>query len=90
MSKFVNEIIEDIKKNPATFVDYKGYGVKKGDLIISGYGNSKALSIINVWICDKTIPTTFMDKWRLESTIKWWYKNINLNHLIAPNRILPL
>ncbi len=78
MSRFVDEIIKDLKENPLTFKDFEGRGVMKNNVIVCGYGNSKFLSLISVWINGKDIPTTYIDNWRLEVAIKNWYKTVPL------------
>jgi hypothetical protein len=81
MSTFVNEIIKDLKENPQTFKDYNGYGVQKDNVIVYNYGNTRVLSIVRVSVNGKDIPTSYMDKWRLEVVIKNWYKTVPLSVL---------
>jgi len=78
MSKFVDEILTDLRRNPNTFLDYKGEGVIKDNIIICNYGAGKWLSSIIVVVNDKIIPTTYMDNYRLEVAIKNWYKTVPL------------
>ena len=82
MSKYVNELIEDIKTNPTSWRDFKGCGIQKDNIIIYNYGNSKYLSVICVSINSEDMPTSYIDLWRLEVTIKNWYRNISLNTLL--------
>ena len=82
MSKYVDEILEDLKNKPETFKDYNGFGVQRDNLIISGYGNTRVLSCIRVHINDKWIPSSYIDGWRLEVAIKNWYKNSPLKRLM--------
>jgi hypothetical protein len=81
MSKFVDEIIQDLKNNPKTFFDCRGVGVKKENIAVIGYGNTRVLSIIDVLVNGESIPTSYMDKWRLEVAIKNWYRNADLSTL---------
>ena len=81
MSKFVNEIIKDLKENPQTFKDYHGYGVQKDNVIVYNYGNTRVLSVISVSVNGKDIPTSYIDNWRLEVAIKNWYKTVPLSVL---------
>jgi len=81
MSKFVNEIIKDLKENPQTFKDYQGFGVQKDNVIVYNYGNTRFLSIISVSVNGKHIPTSYIDNWRLEVAIKNWYKTVPLSVL---------
>ena len=83
MSKYIDEIIKDIKANPETYKDYAGRGLEKGNISISGFGNTKLLSIIHVYIKSKDMPTSYIDLWRLETVIKWWYRNCNLDIIRA-------
>lgn len=82
MSKFVEELIEDIKSNPKTWIDYYGVGIKKDNIVIYGYGNTRMLSVTTVEINGYSVPTTYFDNWKLEVTIGKWYKKIGLNNLI--------
>jgi hypothetical protein len=81
MSKYVDEILKDLKENPETFRDYKGCGVQKNEIVVAFYGNTRVLSIISVYIKGNDIPLSYMDKWRLEVSIKKWYATIGLNIL---------
>ena len=83
MSKFVDQIIKGISDNPLTFRDYNGEGVIRNQIKISRYGNTAILSIIKVEINGKTMPTTYIDKFRLEGAIRKWYKNIPLSVLLG-------
>jgi len=78
MSKYVDEIIKDLKANPKSYLDYKGCGVKNDNIIIDNYGNTRLLSVIWLYINLKPMPITYMDKWRLEVAVKNWYKNASL------------
>lgn len=78
MSKFVNELLKDLKENPKTFRDYHGSGVAKGKITICQYGNTRVLSVTRVYIGEAHIPTSYIDNWRLEVAIKKWYATIDL------------
>lgn len=82
MSKFIDEIIDDIKSNPLEWRDYRGNGIRKDEIIICGFGNSPLLSVIDVNINGKNIPTSYLDLWRLEVTIKNWYRTIPLKTIL--------
>lgn len=82
MSKYVDEIIQDLNKNPNSFKDYYGQGVQKRNIKISQFGNTKMLSIINLEINGKSMPTSYLDLWRLESAIKKWYRSVPLKVLL--------
>lgn len=86
MSKFVDEIIKDLKENPHTFKDYHGIGVQKGNIIVYNYGNTPLLSVISVSINKKDIPTSYMDNWRLEVAVKNWYRTVSLSVLAVESK----
>lgn len=81
MSKFVDEILNDIKTNPLSFTDYKGFGIIKDNIIVSGYGNTAICSCIDVRVNLKYIPITYVDRWKLEIAIRNWYKNASIELL---------
>lgn len=83
MSKYVDEILKDLNDNPTSFKDYYGQGVEKGNIIISKYGNTMLLSVIDVRINGKSIPTSYIDLWRLEVSIKKWYRTVSLKVLMT-------
>lgn len=83
MSKYVNEILKDLKDNPETFKCNYGQGVKKDNVKISGYGNTRMLSVIDVHINGKSIPTSYIDLWRLEVAVQRWYRAISLKGLMV-------
>ncbi len=82
MSLFVDQIVKDLKENPNTFTRYGRNGVQKENLIITGYGNTKMFSLIDVIIKTKNIPLTYCDRWKLEGAVKNWYKSIPLEHIL--------
>lgn len=81
MSTFVNQIIKELNTYPQSFKDYKGRGVQKNNLIVRGFGNTALLSIISVELSGVDIPTTYIDKFRLECAIAKWYRTMPLNIL---------
>lgn len=81
MSKFIDEIITDIKADPDSWRDQCGNGIKKGEVIITDHGNSALLSIIDVYVNNKRITRTWRDGYRLEKAVSWWYKNVSLKTL---------
>lgn len=83
MSKYVNELIKDLSDNPTSFKDYNGSGVEKGNVIISSYGNTRMLSVINIRINGKRIPASYIDLWKMEVAISKWYKTVSLHTLIV-------
>jgi len=82
MSKIADELLTDIKSNPDSWRNYKGYGIQKDSIIICGYGNSALLSIIDIEINGNDIPALeYMDKYRLEKAITNWYRIVGLKTL---------
>jgi len=80
-SNFVDELIDDIKNKPETYRDNGGWGVKKDNVEIFGYGNMRLLSIITVKINEKLMPLSFLDRYHLEVAVGNWYKRIKLDIL---------
>ena len=82
MSKFVDEIIEDIRLNPDSYKDISR-GIEKGKIRVSKFGNSAVLSLIDVHVIDgmieRDIPLSYKDRYRLEKTLKHWYRTVSLN-----------
>lgn len=78
MSKYIDEIIKDIKTNPDSWRDQQGNGIKKGDVTITGYGNTAILSCISVYVNYKEMPAKWYDNYRLERAVGWWYRNVSL------------
>jgi hypothetical protein len=85
MSKYISEIINDIKTNPETWKRYGNAGLQKGDIIIRDCGNGhKCLlwftSVVEVEIdgiqCWELL--TWLDKYRMEETFLWWMRNATL------------
>jgi len=83
MSKFVDEIIHDIRTNPDTWQDQCGYGIKKDNVIVTDYGNTAILSIISVYVNNKEMTRTWRDGYKLEKAVSWWYRNVSLKTLSA-------
>lgn len=87
MSKYVDEIIKDIKTNPQTWKRYRNDGLYKNNIIIQDCGNgSKFLlgwftSIVDVFIEGKNTPKTWRDCYRLEEAFIWWMRNASLSML---------
>lgn len=84
MSKFVDEILKDIKENKNSWVKCSyGTGIKKDTIVVDNYGNSALLSIVHVLINNQDMPLTYMDRYRLEKAVGWWYRNIDLERAMA-------
>ncbi len=91
MSKFIDEILEDIRKTPESWVRYGNDGLQKRDIVISQCGNGHkffmawATSIVEVTINGKKSYsiTTWGDKYRIEEAFLWWMRNATVNMLQA-------
>jgi len=87
VSKFVDDIVEDIRINPDTWNANssrhcsRNDGLKKDGLEITDYGNTKLLSVVSLYIDGVRTETRFIDNWRLESAVLWWYKNASLEDI---------
>jgi hypothetical protein len=79
MSNYVKEILKDLKNNPETFQDYNGQGVQKKRLVLAGFGNTAILSIVSIFINGKSIPTSYLDRFKIEIAIRNWYRTVPLN-----------
>lgn len=78
MSKFIDQIMQDLKQHPLHYKDNKGHGVTKDEVTISQYGNTALLSVIKVEINGQTIPTTYWDCFHLERAVGRWYRSVSL------------
>jgi hypothetical protein len=84
MSKFVDEILKDIRENKNNWIKCdNGAGIKKDNIYICQHGNTALLSVVHILINEVDMPLTYMDKWRLEKAVGWWYKNIDLQRALA-------
>lgn len=92
MSKFIDEIIEDIKTSSDTWVRYGDKGLQKGDIIIDKCGNGHkfifgwSTSVVDVIINDKDSSwgkMTWADKFRIEEAFLWWIRNASLEMMRA-------
>ena len=81
MSNYIKEILQDLANNPETFKDYLGEGVTKGNITITDYGNGRILSTIQVYINEKRIPTSYIDRWELDIGLTKWYRTVSLKVL---------
>lgn len=82
MSKYIDDIIADIKANPTTWNTRDWWvGIQKNKTDIWGYWNTAILSIIEVLEGNLPLPMTWMDKYKLEKAVGHWYKTIPFNHL---------
>lgn len=84
MTLLVKEIVEDIRANPSSWTATNTLcGVMKGGIRVDGKGNTRLLSIINLYINGVWyIDLTGMDKFKLESAVLWWYKRCPLEHIM--------
>lgn len=85
MSKYIDEIIKDIRENPEQWVRHTEFGIKKGEVELSQFGNGNILSVVRIEINGKDSfhQATFVDKYRLEKAFSWWMKNASLDMLLV-------
>lgn len=81
MSKYVTELITDIKNSPNSWTRYRNDGIQKGNIQIFNLGGKPIFSVIMVWINGKDTPTTYIDCWRLEVAVRNWFKTVSLDKL---------
>jgi len=89
MSKYVDEIIQDIKSYPGSWSRYGYDGLGKNNVHITGCGNgSKYLffwlgSVLDVEIEGMSCcaAMTWADKYRLEEVYLWWMRNATIEQL---------
>ena len=90
MSKFVDEIVKDIRTNPKTWSRFLNSGLQKAETHISNCGNGSkyfflwATSIASVTIDGIRINSSQLssvDKYKLEEAFIWWFKNADVEML---------
>jgi hypothetical protein len=87
MSKYITEIIADVKQNPHTWHRTTegrilGVGIRKDDISIYNYGNTMLFSVIDVEINGTRTVTTYIDRVRLERLVSWWFKSVSLKTIM--------
>lgn len=80
MSKYVDDILQDIKENPLAWSKAMG-GVKKDNILITGMGNTALLSIVDIHIDGQYVPASYYDLFKIERAINKWYRSVPLTHL---------
>jgi hypothetical protein len=84
MSKFVDELLKQIYNEKDTWKKYaNGTGIEKSNIKIYNFGNTKILSVVSIDIEGQDMPLTYMDRYKLEKAIGWWYKNISLERALV-------
>jgi len=78
--RVVDDIIKDMKKNPLTWVSFADSAIKKENLELSCYGNSRVLSVIHLFINEHDTPIGYSDRWNLEVAMKKWFKQAPLEN----------
>ncbi len=90
MSKFVDEIVKDIKENPETWTRNWDNQISKWNILIRWFGNNMGwfywISVVEVKIGNSASSATnwqlsYLDAKNLEEVFIWWLKNIPLSHL---------
>ncbi len=86
MSKYINEIIKDVRSNPETWRRYGNDGLEKDNIKIHQCGNGSKYfifwmtSVVEVTINGKDTwgKTSWRDKYRIEEIVLWWMRNASL------------
>lgn len=86
MSKFIDEIVQDIKTNPQEWVRFGNDGLQKDNVTISCCGNGSRFflfwltSVVEVTINEKRTwgSLSWADKYRIEQAFIWWMSNASL------------
>lgn len=89
MSKYIDEIVNSIRRNPNDWVRYGALGLKKGETTLEDTGNGSIwfffwiTSISNIKINGEDLPLTlsWIDHIKLEMAFKWWHRNMNWDHI---------
>lgn len=78
----VREVLDIIKSHPQNWIPVKGMfqwdGIELGDVKITGYGNPKVISVIDLLVCDKRVQLSWIDMYYLEKAVQKWYKTVPL------------
>lgn len=86
-SKYVQEILQDLKDNPYSWKRFRDNSIVKDDLLIRHFGNATAytfwtLSIVEVVIKGKVCEhLTYWDKMQLEKAYIQWMRNASIEQL---------
>lgn len=88
MSRYVTEIVNDVRANPDSWeYEHDLDGIHKDGISLYGHGNTKLMSISKILAKDHdsfdySHPTmSYMDCYRVESALLWWFKNCNLDQI---------
>ena len=78
MLKSISEVISDIYNNPEAWLPFakngEYTGIQKDNIKICYMGNTKLLSVIKIYFSGNMLPSSFLDKYRLEKACLWWFK----------------
>ncbi len=90
MSKYITEIVADIKANPKSWKRYKEDGLQKDEIIIGLCGNGHKLFflwatslVVVITNGNKSFGLTFYDKYQIEEAFLWWNRNATLKMMLA-------
>lgn len=91
MSKYIDEIVKDIRNNPESWTRFENSGLKKDDIIVAQCGNGHILflgwitSIVEVRINGKHNFgfMSYIDKIKLEEAFQWWMSKANIKMMQA-------
>jgi uncharacterized protein YdcH (DUF465 family) len=87
-SKYIQELIHDIRTRPESWSRYGENGLKKNNIKIKEFGNGTKYMLWITSIADPVIDgkstwshLSWWDKYCLEETFIWWMRNATLDML---------
>lgn len=89
MSKWVSEIIKDIKDNPNTWKPNKHHGISKDNIVLTNFYNGALLSVCDIHVNGRDMYTSasYLDWYRLERAYQHWCKVVDLEVLTRATTI---
>lgn len=81
MSKFVDDLIRQVKNSPDLFSAVDESTIKSSLVYLHAW-NAEWLPIVDLKIYGVDMRLTYWDKVRLYRLLAWWFKQARLNHLI--------
>jgi hypothetical protein len=82
MSKYVNEIVSDIKMNPDAWQNCGNGSICKGRIVIGPMSPALLLVMAEVKIDGREQPVTYGDQFKLEKALRYWFRNVPLCKII--------
>lgn len=83
MSKYVDEIIKDLKENPTEWRSKFGEVTKDQIKLLCFNFNPPILSVGSIKIKGEDIPTTYVDRYKMECAVRKWFKTVDLKTITS-------